>query len=231
MSNFKFLVLLIIVFMTGCQSSQSIKTTDPDMPDNAYLTGSKDVGLVLCHGRGHYPTWMVVEPLRKGVNKQLGYHTLSIQMPTGDVSWRDYVHYFPDARKRIDTAIKALKEKGVKKIYLMGHSMGTRMATSYLAKKPDASVAGFIGVGIRTYGEGDLNTTENLRMINIPVLDVFGDGGDGKDADHAADHEVFVGADYKQILIQGADHRFTESNHEKKMVDVIVAWLKTQSED
>lgn len=223
------LFVLALFFLAGCQSMQGIKTSVPGMPSNAYLAGDKNIGVILCHGRGHHPTWMVVEPLRIGLNKQLGYHTLSIQMPTGSVGWREYVNYFEDARNRIDAAVKALQDKGIKKIYLMGHSMGTRMATSYLAKKPDAGIAGFIGVGIRTYGEGDLNTTENLRQIDIPVVDIFGDGGDGKDADHAQEHEVYVGQNYEQILIPGADHQFTESKHEQQMVAAVVGWIKKQN--
>ena len=45
-----------------------------------------------------------------------------------------------------------MKKKKVERIYLMGHSMGSRMTTSYLATNPTAPIAGFIGVGIRNGG-------------------------------------------------------------------------------
>jgi len=79
------------VFMFTCISfflswqSLQIKTDNPNMPSNAYLDGGQStVGVILCHGRGEYPTWRVVNPLRKGIHKQLGYHTLSLQMPTDE---------------------------------------------------------------------------------------------------------------------------------------------------
>ena len=59
--------------------------------------GDSKVALILAHGRGKHPTWKVVEPLRTGVNGELGYHTLSLQMPNEDKYWRDYADDFPDA--------------------------------------------------------------------------------------------------------------------------------------
>lgn len=216
------------ILLPACQSN-SVKSDDPDLPANAYLDGSSStIGVVLCHGRGKYPTWLVVDPLRKGINKQLGYHTLSIQMPTGDVNWREYEDFFPDAHKRIAAAVRYLKNtKKVEKVYLMGHSMGSRMATSYLADHPNSGIAGFIGVGIRNGGDGPLDSDANLRSIKIPVLDVYGDGGDGKDADHANTRSDMAGKDYQQVLISGADHKF--SGHENEMVNTVVSWLKKQA--
>jgi len=53
--------------------------------DSAYLDGgTSKIGLILCHGRGAYPTWKVVDPLRKKINERLGYHTLSLQMPNDE---------------------------------------------------------------------------------------------------------------------------------------------------
>ena len=217
-----------LITLIGCQSN-SVKSTDPDMPSNAYLEGkSTAVGVVLCHGRGKYPTWLVVDPLRKGINEQLGYHTLSIQMPTGDVNWRDYADFFPDSHKRIASAVRYLKDtKKVKTVYLMGHSMGSRMATAYLADNPNSGIAGFIGVGIRNGGEDPLDSDSNLRVIKIPVVDVYGDGGDGKDADHADARSDMIGKRYQQILIPDANHKFT--SHEQEMVNAVVNWLNEQS--
>ena len=226
--NFLF-VLISLIFLTACQSN-SVKSNDPDMPSNAYLDGKgSTIGVVLCHGRGHYPTWLVVDPLRKGLNEQLGYHTLSIQMPIGDVNWREYEDFFPDAHKRIAAAVRYLKNtKKVKTVYLMGHSMGSRMATSYLADNPNSGIAGFIGVGIRNGGDGPLDSNSNLRMVKIPVVDVYGDGGDGKDADHADARSDMVDKHYQQVLIPGADHKFIDDEEEKEMVNAVVSWLRKQ---
>ena len=81
--------LIIGVMLTsallGCQSN-SVKACDLDMSSNAYMDGNNaKVGVILCHGRVKNPTWYVVDPLRKGIHKRLGYKTISIQLPTGKV--------------------------------------------------------------------------------------------------------------------------------------------------
>ncbi|UCH54136.1 MAG: alpha/beta fold hydrolase [Pseudomonadota bacterium] len=213
-------------------SCQTVRSNDPNMPANAYLEGKgPPVGVVLCHGRGQHPTWYVVDPLRKGINEQLGYHTLSIQLPTGSVSWSDYGRYFPEAHRNIAAAVRYLKEeKKVEKVYLMGHSMGSRMATSYLAENPNSGVTGFIGVGMRNGGSAPLDSNSNLRGVSLPVLDVYGDGGDAADAvdavARARTRADILGKTYQQVLIPGADHQF--SGHEKEMVLAVVTWLKAQ---
>jgi predicted alpha/beta-hydrolase family hydrolase len=216
-----FIVLMLLV---ACQTN-SAKSDLPDFPSNAFLDGGRSkVGVILCHGRAKYPTWLVVDPLRKGIHQQLGYHTLSIQMPARDVDWRDYANYFPEAERRIAAAIKYLRdEKGVSEIYLMGHSMGSRMASSFLANHPDAGITGFIAVGIRNNGGSPLDGNTNLMSVKIPVLDVYGDGGNGKDAAHAAERFDMVSERYQQALIEGADHKF--ENHEKELVTAVVKWL------
>jgi pimeloyl-ACP methyl ester carboxylesterase len=220
-----FLIIAASLLLGACQPNYII-IDDPNMPSNAYLEGEvATVGVVLCHGRGRYPTWMVVNPLRKGLHKQLGYHTLSIQMPTGNVSWFEYRAFFPDAHKRIAAAVRYLREvKKVEKIYLMGHSMGSRMATSFLADNPDSGIAGFIGVGIRNGGGIPLDSNSNLRLINIPVIDIYGDGGDGQDAADAYARADMVDENYQQVLISGADHNFTY--YKKEMVMAVVNWLE-----
>lgn len=224
-----YFMLMVTMITLGACKAGSVKTDDPDMPANAYLEGkNSNVGVILCHGRGHYPTWLVVNPLRKGIHEKLGYHTLSIQMPTGNVNWREYEAFFPDAHKRITAAMHYLREtKNVDTIYLMGHSMGTRMVTSYLADNPDADVAGFIGVGTRNGGGRPLDSKANLANIDIPVVDIYGDGGNAKDARHANARSHLVDDNYQQILIPGANHKFTA--HESELVDVTVSWLKQQA--
>ena len=52
------------------------------MPQGEYLDGKDSkVGVVLAHGRGNSPDGNVVGPLRRGINKDLGFHTLSLRMP------------------------------------------------------------------------------------------------------------------------------------------------------
>lgn len=225
MIKHKIMMAGLFLLLTGCQYV-GINTSLTAMPDNACLQGRENITVILCHGRGQYPDWMVVNPLRKAINQQLGYHTLSIQMPVAEISWREYLKLFKDAHQRIRLSIAALKQQGVK-IYLMGHSMGSRMATSFLAKNPDAGIAGFIGVGIRGHGEGDLDSNENLRSVDIPVLDVFGDAS-VRDVRHARECEKYIAENYQQIVIPGGDHQFNDAAAEKLMVDAVLFWLINQ---
>ncbi len=197
---------------------------------SAYLDGKdSEVAIILCHGRGHDPRWKVVNPLRRGIYKALGYHTLSLQMPANRNSWREYAQDFPKAYRTIQAGIDFLKkEKHAKKIYLMGHSMGSRMATAFLAEYPDAGIDGFIGVGIRSGGEAPMDSEQNLRAISIPVIDIYGNKGDGIDYDQAESRADMVSERYKQVVIQGADHQFNSWKHEKEMVRVVIEWLRAQ---
>lgn len=217
---FTFLIPFILV---SCQPGSTNK-----LADAVYLDGGNSkVAIILCHGRGHGPTWNVVEPLRKGIHEQLGYHTLSLQMPADDKDWEDYAYDFPEAYQTIQQGIDFLRnEKGVTHIYLMGHSMGSRMATAFLAYHPDARVNGFIGVGVRNGGDDPLNSNDNLRSVSIPVVDIYGDGGYGKDARHAEARSDMVSDRYQQVFIENADHLFM--GLEDKMVTAIVNWLKAQ---
>jgi len=143
------------------------------MPRGAYLEGKNSrAGVILAHGQGMDPDSNVVGPLRKFINKELGFHTLSLQMPvvSGAKSPDKFLEYgptFSDAYKTIQAGIDFLKkEKGVERIYLMGYSMGGRMTTGFLAQNPYSGVIGYIGVGLLAGGQEPLNTNLNLKKLS-----------------------------------------------------------------
>src|SRR4030043_1878664 len=78
-------------------------TAHADMPKGEYLEGKDSkVGVILAHGQGLDPDSQVVGPLRKSINKELGFHTLSLQMPvlSGAKTLDKFLEYgptFPDA--------------------------------------------------------------------------------------------------------------------------------------
>ena len=199
-----------------------------DAPDGAaYLDGgTSKTALILVHGRGKHPTWLVVDPLRKGVHAQLGYHTLSLQMPNADKNWKEYAADFPIAYTSIQDGIRFLQaEKGVTRIYLMGHSMGSRMVSAFMSEYPDQSLEGLILVGCRNNGGHPFACDDNLQNVDIPVLDIWG-GADSKDADAASKRKDMASVKFQQVEIPGANHKF--QGHEDELVDTVVNWLKVR---
>ena len=207
-------------------------TVHAGMPEGMYLAGKDSkIGVILAHGQGQDPDSQVVGPLRKAINKELGFHTLSLQMPVvqgkrGPESFRLYESTFPDAYQRIQAAIEFLKkEKGVERMYLMGYSMGGRMTSAFLANHPDSGIAGYIGVGLLAGGEVPMNTNLNLRNMKIPVLDVYAE--DDRDAKFAENRKAFVSERFKQVPIPGAKHDY--SGYEDQVNAAVITWLRDQS--
>lgn len=196
--------------------------------------GDSKVGIILLHGKRKNPKWKVVNPLRLGINKRLGYHTLSLQLPsqpsgTYDVS--EYAKDFPEAYNRIIAGVTfLLDEKSVDRIYLIGHSMGSIMAIGFVSEHPEVKVNGVIGVGIRN--SGPLPVIDTLEFFEIPVLDLYGDketgrhSGEQSDIAHAKARSHLVSDRYEQVIVHGANHLF--EYREEKLVDAAVNWLEKQ---
>lgn len=203
------------------------------MPSGAYLDGNDaKTAVILAHGQGLNADANVVGPLRRAIHQELGWHTLSLNMPTlsgergGAEQLDQYAATFPDAYSRIQVAIQfLLQEKGVEHIYLMGHSMGSRMATAFLALHPEAPVAGFIGVGMLGGGQPPLNPNISLRSIKIPVLDVYAEND--RDAQAAAARKNLVSERFTQVSIPGAKHDY--KGYEQPVAQAVNGWLRKQS--
>jgi pimeloyl-ACP methyl ester carboxylesterase len=201
------------------------------MPKGEYLDGkTSKVAVILAHGQGLDADAVVVGPLRRAINKELGYHTLSLSMPTLPGAktlelFEEYESTFPDAYARIQAAIDYLrKEKGVERIYLMGHSMGGRMTSGYLATHPDAPIVGYIGVGLLAGGKEPLNTNLNLRKIKISVIDIYAEND--RDAKSAEFRKPMVSDRFVQVPVTGAKHDYR--GYETVVADAVNSWLKKQ---
>lgn len=185
--------------------------------------GDSEYALILSHGVGQNPTALVVEPLRHAVHRSMGWHTLSLSMPREE-NWSQFGRVFPQAFERISQAIDFLtREKGVRHVYLMGHSMGSRMSSAYLADNPDASVRGLIVAGIRHDGGIPMNGRANLLHIELPVLDIWGEE-DGRDSMYAAERRDLVSPRYTQVPIADANHSF--ESREDEFSARVVEWLR-----
>jgi len=184
-------------------------------------------GAILCHGKGGDPDFYVVEPLRIGLNEELGFHTVSLQMPGGRKALKEYIIDLPTAYDEISRAAEFLQSKGVDSIVLIAHSLGSRMATAYLAETPHHLIKSFVGVGMLNNGGPPLGALTNLQEISIPVLDIWGESGTAGDHQYALERNVLVSSRYTQISIPGGDHALSE--HEDELVDAVVTWIKATS--
>jgi dienelactone hydrolase len=141
-----------------------------------------------------------------------------------DTNYLAYATTFPDAYKLIQSAVDYLTtEKGVKRIYLMGYSMGARMTTAFLVEKPTPVIVGYIGVGLLQGGGKPLDANLNLSSIRSPVLDIFADQTP-HDLRSAENRRFLVSDIFKQIRISGAEHSF--QGNDAQVVQTVIDWLK-----
>jgi len=186
--------------------------------------GKSEFGAILCHGKGGDPESYVVDPLRLELNEQLGFHTISLQMPGGKKALAEYKDDFPAAYKEIDRAVTFLQKKGVTRITLIAHSLGSRMATSYLVKNPQGDIQAFVGIGMLNNGGAPFNCLANLQQTRLPVLDIWGELGKARDNTYGFERKILLSPRYTQIAIAGGDHALSE--HEDELVEAVVGWLK-----
>ncbi|HTF99846.1 MAG TPA: DUF3530 family protein [Nitrospirota bacterium] len=215
---------ILMVMMAFCMGG----IAHAEMPNGEYLAGKDSTSaVILAHGRGQGPDSQVVGPLRKGINKELGFHTLSLQMPVlSSTNYLDYARTFPEAFKAIQTAIDYLTtEKSVKRIYLMGYSMGARMTTAFIVEKPTPVIVGYIGVGLLEGGGAPLDANQNLSGIRLPVVDIFADKSQ-LDLKSAENRRSMASDTFRQIRMAGAEHSFR--GYDDQIVRAVVEWLKEQ---
>jgi len=193
------------------------------MPDKAlYLQGQIDQGIILAHGKGMDPDFKVVKPLRLALNKDLGFHTLSLQMPNQYEAYEDYEKEQTKVDAMIDQSIAFLQSKGVKTIYLMGHSLGAGMMSSYLVSHPNAPIKGYIAIGCRGNKSKLISCTDNMPKIKIKTLDIWGRDS-GEDESFATLRLPLIGEHYRQYGVEGANHVLDGSM--EFVIEEIEGWL------
>ena len=188
--------------------------------------GASTSAAILCHGKGGDPEFYVVDPLRLELNEQLGFHTVSLQMPGGRKPLAEYEVDFPEAFKEINRAVAFLEKKGVRSIVLIGHSLGSRMATAYLADKAHPAIKGFVGVAMLNNGGPLFNCLANLQKTILPVLDIWGTAGKAGDNSYGLERQLLLSSRYNQVAIPDGDHALSE--HEDELVEAVTMWLKGQ---
>lgn len=196
-------------------------------------TDKRKGAVILVHGRGAHPAWPdVIEPLRMQL-PDMGWDTLSIQMPVleNEAEDKDYVPLMPEVPARIQAAVDYLKNLGVKKIIIAGHSTGASMASYYLATHHDPDVKGF---AIISGGEGvpndeRMDSVKNFQKINgIAVIDIRG-GEDQERIRELVNQRQEISSKhrsnrYETLVIPGAGHFYR--GHESELVADLDDWLQ-----
>jgi pimeloyl-ACP methyl ester carboxylesterase len=167
-------------------------------------------GVVVVHGLGLHPDWGLINPLRSQLSEQ-GYATLSVQMPVleSDARGDQYPSVFPEAGGRLAAAIAFLRGKGLKKIAIVSHSMGSRMTNYFLNHAGGARVDAWVAIGIS--GEFTEPAT-----FSAPVLDLYG----GKDLPAVLENAPQRAAAIRgirgsgQVQVAGAEHFFAGMENE-----------------
>jgi pimeloyl-ACP methyl ester carboxylesterase len=181
-------------------------------------TEAKDAkgAVILAHGLGVHPDYGVIGELRTRL-ADAGYATLSVQMPilAAEAPAARYPVLFWEADARFASALTYLRRKRYDRIWLLSHSMGSRMANHYISAHPQVPLAGWISLSISS---GDIGP---FKKIKFPVYDVY--------AEHDLE-AVIKGAPRRaetlkrmrgssQTMVFGADHYF--ANKDKDLVSLI----------
>jgi len=188
-------------------------------------------GVILIHGRGVHPAWGFIDNLRADI-AEASFHTLSLQMPilATDAPFGAYGKTFPEAFERIDAGIQYLKQKGVNRVLLIGHSSGAMTAVAYVAKHPQAPVTGIVAIGLTTFPNGPdtMQPTLMLKSVRVPVLDIYGANDlhevlSYNDARRAA-AQAAGNKGYSAVRVPDANHFFTDQYEALKKH--VLNWLR-----
>jgi pimeloyl-ACP methyl ester carboxylesterase len=185
---------------------------------------------IILHGRGLHPEWeQVIKPLRSQL-PELGWHTLSLQMPVlqKDAKYFDYVHTFTEANPRVNAAIAHLRAQGFERIVIIAHSCGAHMAMDWIDLHGDGELAGYIGIGMgATDYQQKMVKPFPLDRMTIPTLDVYGEEDFPAVLRMAPERWQMIqkagNSLSKQITIESADHYFVDKGDE--LVEAVAGWL------
>ena len=179
--------------------------------------------VIILHGIGVHPAWPdVIEPLRTEL-PDLGWHTLSLQMPVlnNEAKEEEYSPLYLEVPARIQAGIEFLKRKGIRNIVLIGHSTGATMASYYLSTKNDPTVKVFamLSGGFGMPKVTNMDSLEHFKKIkNVRIIDVYG-SEDRKPVLEAIIVRNPLGkkmhqGHYQQLKIEDANHFYNGKQNE-----------------
>ncbi len=195
-----------------------------------FTEGKRDLpALVIVHGIGVHPDHGVIGQLRILLSEK-GYATLSIQMPVLEKDKRAGDYYpalFPEAAARIDHAAQWLKARGILRMVLVSHSLGSWMANVFLDRSESSPFSAWVCTGLTGgFQTRMLGIDWPMLRIHLPILDVYGENDLAPTVEAAGRRarslEGIPGA--RQVRIAGADHFY--AGKEKELAASIAVFLE-----
>jgi len=161
-----------------------------------------------------------------------GWNTLSIQLPILEKSaeYEDYVPLYPEVPARMVAAADFLRSQNNQQIVVVAHSQGATMAGYFLARH-EHDLAAFVAIGMSAqHLEPEINSAESLKLINIPVLDIYGsrDFPTVLRTSEKRRQGALNNSEYSQTVIEDAYHFFENTDHERQLLNTISNWLDEQ---
>ncbi|MCP3663489.1 MAG: alpha/beta fold hydrolase [Gammaproteobacteria bacterium] len=190
-------------------------------------------GIILVHGMGAHPDWAdIIHPLRTAL-PAYGWETLALQMPLtiADAEPGAYSRLDDEAVARIKAGVDFYSTRQIKNIVLIGHSLGARQITAYLANEVPDDVRAVITIGLGGSGEQQKQIDGVFSSLQIPLLDIYGsqdlqqvkeNAGSRRKAAQSADK-----SDFRQIEVTGADHFFR--GLEQTLITKIRSWISKKA--
>jgi alpha/beta superfamily hydrolase len=163
---------------------------------------ASSTAVVLVHGSGVHPDWNFIGKLRMELADQ-GFATLSIQMPVrpAGAAHAEYAELMPLAAQRIAAAAAWLQQQGHRDLVLVSHSLGSRMADAYFARRDSTPFRAWASLGI----VGG-NYTDAPRPTGLALLDVYGSEDFDDVVKLASARAAALPRGSRQLRIDGADH-------------------------
>ncbi len=127
---------------------------------------------------GHHPDWPnVIHDLRYTL-AQYGWATLSVQMPVDvELNYKQaYEDVYQTVKKRTIAAIKYIQENSPDYIVLLARGKSANFAIRYIAEMQNleqATQAAHALVFIGAFDSAYLKTSDYMKSIAIPMLDIF----------------------------------------------------------
>jgi pimeloyl-ACP methyl ester carboxylesterase len=170
-------LLLLGLLPFSAHATQVMLDMRPNLPAAAeYQVGARDKpAVLLLHGFLQTRESPTVTALAHGLT-DAGYSVLTPTLTLGIPGRRqslacEAVHNnsLDDDLAEIDRWVKWLRDKGHRRIVLIGHSFGSLQLLAYLSGKPDPAVTGFVGISLVEAQIGGLPRAPLIERLTAQV--------------------------------------------------------------